>query len=636
MRGTLAATLLTAAVLLAGCTADKGTHADPSATTGSAEAADRPAAILSTDASSQPSAGSQAPPLASPRFQPLPGARAEYGRLGDTVFQIELPVRWNGRLVMWMHGFQEFAAAPNAAQPDLRHYLIGQGYAWAASSFSSTGLIPGRAADETAALYDLFVRRHGRPELSIVSGESMGGWATHIAAERYGDRFDGALGLCGPVGTEPALLISVDVLVAAAFVAGVTQAEVDRAASLQALFERRIQPALADPTLHERFEKLLVALTGGPRAGDRAGLHLEEETNLRRGLLIASTRLAPPRTRPYRLAPGAGVTSAEFNRRAIRLPADPVVQRTYWAGTAVTGRLQMPLLTLHTTGDGQVPIDQAQLLRQRVAAAGKSDLLVQRVIREANHCGFRGPELDAAFDALVEWVETGTRPAGTNLATSHLRRLDRTFELGPPRPETTSSRTTRAVIRGRATLDGKPFDARWIGAAVAHDGLVTPCQLGLAPIRRGRFQLAVRSAPAAVGCGRPGAEILLWTYVEQKLFATTPIPWPTTATTEATVEFSTATPRGAAPRTSDYAGQAYRRDGTRLGPGTLVEAHVDTTLCGHATIDETGYFILSVVGPDQRPGCALNATIRFRAAGAVATETSRNEPRETHLDLTVP
>lgn len=621
-------------VVLTGCTAIGGVRTEQPATAGSPTVAGRPAGPTPV---ASPVGIAGAP--ANPRFRPLPGARAESGRLGATVYQIEIPKRWNGRLVMWMHGFQEFAATPNVAPPDMRRHLIGHGYAWAASSFSSTGLIPGRAADETAALWDFFMRRHRRPDMTIVTGESMGGWATHIAAVRYGNRFDGALALCGAVGTEPALSISADVLVAAAFVAGVTQREVDQAPSLQALFDQRIRPALVDPARHDRFERILVALTGGPRAGDRAGLHLEEETNLRRGLLLASARLAPPRIRPYRLAAGGGVTSREFNRRAIRLPADHTAQRTYWAGTAVTGRLAMPLLTVHTTGDGQVPIDQAQLLRERVATARKLNLLVQRVIRDANHCGFRGAEVDAAFDALVGWVETGKRPAGTTLSTGDLRRLDRTFELGPPRPDLTAgappSRNWK-VIRGNATLDGRPFEARWVGAVVRDDGLITPCQLGLAPIRQGRFELAVRAAPGAVGCGRRGAEVLFWTHVDRKLFATKPIPWPATTTTDATVEFSTANPLGAAPRTSDYAGQAYRRNGSRLGPGTLVEAYVGSTLCGRATVDETGYFILSVVGPDQKPGCTRDAMIRFRIEGARARETAKNRPGETHLDLTVP
>ena len=140
--------------------------------------------------------------LADPAFEPLPGARADFGRLGGAVYQIEMPRRWNGRLVLFMHGFEEFGPEVGVTAPDFRSYLIAQGYAWGASSFSSTSLIPGRAADETAALWDYFARKYRRPTRTYVTGFSMGGMASHIAAERYGNRFDGALGLCGSAGTD--------------------------------------------------------------------------------------------------------------------------------------------------------------------------------------------------------------------------------------------------------------------------------------------------------------------------------------------------------------------------------------------------------------------------------------------------
>src|SRR6266545_588160 len=182
--------------------------------------------------------------LADPAFEALPGAHAEFGTLGGAVYQIEMPDQWNGRVVLWMHGFEDLAPEANATAPDFRRYLIAHGFAWAASSFSSTSLIPGRAADETAALWDYFVTEQGRPTWSYVAGMSMGGWAAHIAAERYGDRFDGALGLCGAAGTTPGLRISAEVLVAGAYVAGVTQAEFDSAPSASDLIERRIRPAM--------------------------------------------------------------------------------------------------------------------------------------------------------------------------------------------------------------------------------------------------------------------------------------------------------------------------------------------------------------------------------------------------------
>src|SRR4029079_3305114 len=148
---------------------------------------------------------------------------------------------------MEMHGFVEFAPEVSASPPDFRRYLIAQGIAWGASSFSNSSLIPGRAADETAALWDYVARKYGRPTWTYITGWSMGGAATHVAAERYGNRFDGALAFCGAASQTPALAITADFVAAGAYVAGVRQAEYDASTDLAALIRDRIRPALRDP-----------------------------------------------------------------------------------------------------------------------------------------------------------------------------------------------------------------------------------------------------------------------------------------------------------------------------------------------------------------------------------------------------
>src|SRR4051794_19733567 len=147
--------------------------------------------------------------LGDPAFRPLPGARAEFGRLGGAVYQVEVPRRWNGRLVLYLHGYEELRPTAEVSPPGIRRYLIGQGYAWGASSFSSTSLIPGRAADETAALWDLFPRRHGRPGQAYVTCQSMGGAATHRTAERSGNRFVRAPAFCCAPSQTPAVAIDI-------------------------------------------------------------------------------------------------------------------------------------------------------------------------------------------------------------------------------------------------------------------------------------------------------------------------------------------------------------------------------------------------------------------------------------------
>jgi len=81
----------------------------------------------------------------------------------------------------------------------------------------------------------------------------------------------------------------------------------------------------------------------------------------------------------------------------------------------INGTPSVPVLTIHTTGDLFVPIEMEQIYAREVAANGRSDLLVQRAIRDIGHCTFTGAELVQAYTDLFTWVETGVRPAGEDL-----------------------------------------------------------------------------------------------------------------------------------------------------------------------------------------------------------------------------
>ena len=583
--------------------------------------------------------------LGDPAFQPLPGARADFGRLGGAVYQIEVPRKWNGRLVLQMHGFPEFTPEARVSPPGIRRYLIGHGYAWGASSFSSTSLIPGRAADETAALWDYFARKYGRPTRTYVTGQSMGGTASHIAAERYPNRFDGAVALCGNAGNTPGLMGSADYFAAGAYVAGVTQAEFDASPDIGRLIRDRIRPALRDPAAHQRFESIMLDLTGGPRVSDREGFRLEEETNWRRAQLAVAAHLAANRDTTYRLGPLSAVTSAEFNRAVIRLPVNDALLRTFVEGNDITGDFRIPVLMLHTTGDWQVPIDQARILQRRVDAAGKSNLLVQRVMRDASHCGFTSTEWEAGLEAVVAWVERGVKPKGTNVLVNDLRRLGGAFELNPrpgtPEGDAVPGAHDRVVLRGRLTLDGAPFDATYLGAVVRRAGLITPCQHTLPAVTNGMYEITVRGDAEASGCGAPGADILLWTFTDKQLYSREAVPWPGNGrTTNVDATFSTSATRGATAPTSDFSGEVVRRDGSQLPGGTRIEAYVGNTICGIASVQRTGNYSgysLDVVGPDSVAGCKLGATLTFRINGRPAVDTTVNQtPARGSFDLSLP
>lgn len=198
----------------------------------------------------------------------------------------------------------------------------------------------------------------------------------------------------------------------------------------------------------------------------------------------------------------------------------------------------------------------------------------------------------------------------------------------------------RASIRGRARLNGKVFDTRFIGAVVMSGGLVTPCNVTIPTVVAGRFALDVYGEKRSAGCGRRGSRVVLWVYSgAQQIFATKALNWPTGGAATVSADFSTADPSGAAPRLLELSGEVHRADGSRVPAGARVEAFIGDTLCGVASVrSDEGFdgYILHVVGPNSIPGCRTGGTITFRVDGAPTNETISNggtPPRQFDLTL---
>jgi hypothetical protein len=197
------------------------------------------------------------------------------------------------------------------------------------------------------------------------------------------------------------------------------------------------------------------------------------------------------------------------------------------------------------------------------------------------------------------------------------------------------------VLHGRFELDGKRFDSRFLGAVVLRNGLVTPCQLTLPPVRRGRASIAVLADAEGSGCGLPGARIALWTFAHDRIiFSRDTWRWPRHRSLRVEGSFATARPNASVPPRAEFGGSVFRLDGRQLSGGTRIDAYVGATRCGVSSVRRTGSFSgfsLSVVGPDSIPGCTRGGTITFRVNGRPALDTAVNEPGSaSRLDLTVP
>ena len=363
-----------------------------------------------------------------PDFQALPGATASFGKLGNAVFQIEVPTAWNGDLVMYAHGFAGFGTTVSVEPPPraLREQLVAQGYAWAASSFSQNGYTPGIGADDTLALKLYFERQFSKPKRVYLAGASMGGNVVTLSLEHYGDQYDGALAACGAVGGEEIIDYLTSWTALAEFTSGVPFPIGEGAAKMTPVLLQDVPKELGSPDAPTKKGKVFASavknLTGGPRPFFAEGFKEQYLANFGLLLLDPDRKALAARAGTnvgvtYDVDDTLGITDAELNAGIRRLKADADARNAVTHPDAVptTGKITKPLLTIHGTGDLFVPISQEQSYRRKVDALGKGDLLVQRAIRSGGHCKFSDAEYTAAFNDLVAWVKDGRKPAGDDL-----------------------------------------------------------------------------------------------------------------------------------------------------------------------------------------------------------------------------
>ncbi len=72
------------------------------------------------------------------------------------------------------------------------------------------------------------------------------------------------------------------------------------------------------------------------------------------------------------------------------------------------GQVHLPVLTMHTTGDGLVVNQDEQYYGAVTAAAGNSDMLRQIFVHRAGHCAFTPAETLTAVQELLHRMTTGS------------------------------------------------------------------------------------------------------------------------------------------------------------------------------------------------------------------------------------
>ena len=90
-----------------------------------------------------------------------------------------------------------------------------------------------------------------------------------------------------------------------------------------------------------------------------------------------------------------------------RVKADPSAVAYLIKNIAFNGDISVPVLTMHTTGDGLVVPENEQAYRSVVDRAGNGNLLRQVFVNRAGHCAFTPAETITAVQTLENRLSTG-------------------------------------------------------------------------------------------------------------------------------------------------------------------------------------------------------------------------------------
>ena len=353
-----------------------------------------------------------------------------WGIHNNAGYRIEVPDNWNGKLVLYAHGFRTGNPLElTVSNPSIRQHLVTSGYAWAASSYSKNGYDVKQGVKDTHALGQHFNGLVGKPTLTYITGHSMGGHITGVAIEQYPRAYAGALPMCGVMGDNELFDYFLDFNLVAQALAGV-QAEFPFPANYNAVVVPGVKAALGAPypsnltSAGAKLRGVTQNISGGPRPAFETSFQIWGNFLFTVGVTGGNIGVAPGNVQDnidavYQIDSDPALSADEYalNDAVLRVSQDP--QGRHPNGLAniptISGKLPIPVLSLHTIGDLFVPFSMEQIYARRVAAQGAADRLVVRAIRDHGHCGFALPEQVAAFTDLVNWVEYGVKPAGDDI-----------------------------------------------------------------------------------------------------------------------------------------------------------------------------------------------------------------------------
>ncbi len=406
-----------------------------------------------------------------------PDAAQASGQLADgALWAAQVPVHWNGTLLLYSHGYSAEVRSPALAPPGVQDWLLHHGFALLASSYATPGWALAEAVPDQLAALDAFSRRFGAPDRTLAWGSSMGGLVTVALAETHSDRLAAALPMCGSLAGSLGMMnealdgaYAFKTLLAPQSAIRLVDTADDRtnAARVRAVLNQ----AMRTPQGRARvaLASALAQLPGWTVAGSQRPAAENFDAQLQQVAAAFVMGVFLPRADQERRTGGvfSWNTGVDYRRQlalsgrrdwvvywyrqagldldhdlatlnaAPRVSAAPRAVEYMRAHYVPTGELAIPMLSMHTLGDGMtIPVQQAAYA-DAVREAGRGENLAVAWVERAGHCNFTPAEEIAGLQSLIQRLDRhawNVSPARLNERARHLHLGGSAFVDHSPSP----------------------------------------------------------------------------------------------------------------------------------------------------------------------------------------------------------
>ncbi len=339
-----------------------------------------------------------------------------------SIYRICMPAAgdYNERLVVWAHGFQDAGTPVSIPEDqleigDLKIWEIvnDMGFGFATCSYAKTGLAIVQGMEDIVDLVGIYSAQKGKPKAVYLVGASEGGIVAALLTEQRPDLFKAGYGLCGPVGDFPFQMkyfgdarATFQYFFPKIIPGDPFNPSPELIAQWSAFYAEKVKPVVMDPKNRALLDQW-VKVADLPYDG---GNYLETvEVSVRDVLRYAVVNLQDavktlggfPFENRFTWYHGS-TNDLRLNLKVPRRSADKAATKEMKANYNTTGRLDHPLITMHTLKDQQIPYIHEFFYTLKTIASG--DWLVRHLnipIPRFGHCNFKPAEAVAGFAVML-------------------------------------------------------------------------------------------------------------------------------------------------------------------------------------------------------------------------------------------